>query len=138
MNMSTPVRIAGGLLLGLAVLNVFVPRRFNWRAELTRVSPLNRQIFLVHAGFIVLILILMGVLSAFYSAALLDPSPLSRLVLGGLALFWLVRLFTQWFVYDASLWRGNRFNTGMHWLFTLFWLYLTAVYAAALWQQLDS
>jgi hypothetical protein len=138
MNMIVPVRAAGALLLGLAVLNVFVPRRFNWKAELARVSPLNRQIFSVHAGFIVLILLLMGVLSAFYGEALLAPSPLSRLVLGGLALFWLVRLFTQWFVYDASLWRGHRFNTAMHILFSIFWLYLTAVYAAALWLQLKA
>jgi hypothetical protein len=136
MNMLLPVRIAGACLLALAVLNIFVPGRFGWKEELSRVSLLNRQIFRVHAFFIILCIVLMGALSLCFAPALLAPSPLSRLVLGGLSLFWLVRLFCQWFVYDPSLWRGNRFNTFMHCFFTLLWSYFAAVYGIACWLQL--
>jgi len=34
--------------------------------------------------------------------------------------------------YDASLWRGNRFNTLVHRLFTALWTYLVGAYAGAL------
>jgi hypothetical protein len=56
---------------------------------------------------------------------------LSRLVLGGFALFWFVRLVCQWFVFDRSLWRGHRFHTVVHVVFTVLWTYFTAVNAAA-------
>ena len=136
MIMLLPVRVAGVLLLALALLNVFVPKRFGWKEELAKVSLLNRQIFQVHAFFIVLTLVMMGVLSLFFAPALLSPSPLSRLVLGGLALFWLVRLIIQWCVYDSSLWHRNPFNTFMHFAFTLLWIIFIAVYGTALWLQL--
>ena len=73
-----------------------------------------------------------GSLSLLAPDTLLEPSRLSRLVLSGIATFWGLRLLCQWFVYDASLWRGQRFNTVMHALFSLLWLYLTAVYGGAL------
>ena len=53
------------------------------------------------------------------------------LLLAGLAVFWILRLGTQWFVYDSSVWRGSRFRTAMHCLFSLLWIYLAGVYSVA-------
>ena len=39
---------------------MFFPRQFRWREELARLSLLNRQIFLVHTFFIVLVVTMMG------------------------------------------------------------------------------
>lgn len=122
------LRIAGGLQLALALLHLAFPRRFQWKEELARLSPLNRQIFLVHTFFICVVLVLIGALSLFAPGALLEPTRLSRLVLGGFAAFWGLRLLCQWFVYDPALWRGQALNTAVHILFSLLWLYLTAVY----------
>ena len=36
------LRLTGVLMAALAVLNVFVPRRFGWREELSRVSLINK------------------------------------------------------------------------------------------------
>jgi len=135
MNIGIHLKVAGALLLVLAAAHVFFPKRFQWREELSRLSLLNRQIFLVHCFFICLMLVLMGSLSAFYTDALLQPSPLARLVLFGLTLFWGLRLLVQLFVYDRELWRGNRFNTVAHFLFTGLWSYCTAAYGGALWLQ---
>jgi hypothetical protein len=77
------------------------------------------------------VLVLIGGLSLLAAGALLEPTRLSRLVLGGFATFWGLRLVCQWCVYDAALWRGNAFNTVMHGLFSLLWFYLTAVYIGA-------
>ncbi len=126
------LRIAGALQILLALLHLAFPRRFQWKEELARLSPLNRQIFLVHTFFICVVLTLIGTLSLLAASTLLEPSRLSRLVLGGFATFWGLRLLCQFFVYDASLWRGQRFNTVMHALFSLLWLYLTGVYLGAL------
>ncbi len=122
------LRIAGALQILLALLHLAFPRRFQWKEELARLSPLNRQIFMVHTFFICVVLVLFGALSLLAPETLLEPTRLARLVLGGIATFWGLRLLCQWFVYDASLWRGQRFNTVMHVLFTLLWLYLTVVY----------
>lgn len=130
-NLDLPIRIAGVCLILLAILNLFVPRRFGWPAELQRLSLFTRQVFVVHCLFIVLILTLMGILSLFFAHTLLEPSPLAALILGGLSLFWLLRLGVQFFFYSPKLWRGNRFNTAMHVVFSCLWVYLVAVYGTA-------
>lgn len=129
------LRLAGALQLALAALHLDFPRRFDWKHELPRLSRLNRQIFVVHTIFIAIVLLMFGGLSLFGSSAFLQPTPLSRLVLGGIAAFWALRLVFQWFVYDSRLWRGNAFNTRVHVLFSVLYLYLSAVYAGVLLQQ---
>lgn len=131
MNPEWHLRIAGALQIILALLHLAFPKRFNWKEELARLSPLNRQIFHVHTFFICVVLVMFGALSLFAPAALLEPTALSRLVLVGIAGFWALRLYCQWFVYDRRLWRGHAINTAMHALCTLLWLYLTAAYAWA-------
>ncbi len=129
------VRIAGGLLLLLAAAHVTFPKRFDWAMELPRLSLLNRQMFLVHVCYIVVVLASMGLLSLVFTGALLERTALARLVTAWLSLFWLSRLVVQWFVYDSALWRGNRLHTGVHFIFTALWCYLAAVYGWAFWQQ---
>jgi len=131
MNTVLHLRIAGALLLALAAFNAVLPRYFGWRAELQKVSLLTRQIFFVHAFFIALVLVFFGTLSILGAEELARPSFLSRAVLAGFAIFWGLRLVVQLFVYDSSLWRGDRFRTAMHGLFTCLWAYLAAVYGGA-------
>jgi hypothetical protein len=128
------LRAAGVLLAALVVLNVLVPSRFGWRADLSRVSLLNRQIFQAHSVFLVLTLALSSALLLTSADALLEPSRLSRAILLGLTIFWGLRMLMQWFFYSADIWRGNRFFTTMHVVFSMAWVYLTAVFGAALWQ----
>jgi hypothetical protein len=136
MSLSFHLKSAGASLLLLAVAHAFFPRRFNWGEELTRLSPLNRQIFQVHCFFIALVLFMFGLLALVFTDALLERTALARLVLGGLLLFWLARLFAQFFVYDARIWKGDRFNTRAHYSFSLLWAYYVAVFGWALWDQL--
>ena len=131
LDLHVHLRVAGALLLTLACMHVFFPRRFDWPADLAKLSLLNRQIFIVHCVFIVLILLLMAALSIFAAPLLLRRDPLAAVVSGGLAFFWFCRLVAQFFVYSPKLWRGNRFNTAMHMLFSVLWTYLVAVYGAA-------
>lgn len=135
MNLEFHLRAAGALQIALAGLHLFFPKRFRWKEELARLSLLNRQIFLVHTLFICFVLLAVGVLSLCAPRALLQPLPLARMVAGGLAAFWGLRLLIQWVFFDRSLWRGHGFNTAVHLAFTVFWVYLTAVYCGVLFIQ---
>jgi len=126
------VQTVGILLLMLGMAHVFFARYFGWEKELASVSLLTRRIFFVHTFFMALLLILLGVCSLFYTDALLEPTPLSRVALTGLVAFWLCRLLVQLFVYDSAIWRSRRFYTVMHAAFSLMWIYVVITYSVAL------
>jgi hypothetical protein len=127
------LRIVGVLFALLVVVNLFVPRRFRWREEMAGLSLLNRQIFLVHSAFIILLLALFAALLLTCGDVLLEGTRLSRAFLLGLTIFWGVRMLAQWFYYSPAVWRGNTFNTLMHYVFSAAWVYVTATFASALW-----
>jgi hypothetical protein len=126
------LRLAGWACLLLAAVYPVYPRRFGWREKLGRVDLLIRDIFVVHVGFIVLLLALQGVLLAFFPGVLLVPGGAAAALAVGLVAFWGYRLFAQLFLFDRRHWRGDRLHTAVHVAFTLLWAYLTAVSAWAL------
>ena len=132
MSLAVQLRLAGAALILLALAHVLFPRRFAWREELPRLSQLNRQMFQVHAFFIALVLLLFGALSLLLAEELLAGGRLARAVLIGFVVFWSLRLLTQLFVYDRSLWQGQRIHTLVHVAFTAFWSWLVTIYALAL------
>ena len=132
MSLTLHLQIVGALLLLLAIAHAFFNRYFGWSRELAGISLFTRRVFYVHSFFIALGVALAGAGTIFYTAALLQPGPLSRAVLAALVAFWLCRLLAQFFAYDAEIWRGNRFRTSMHLFFSLLWCYVTAIYGVAL------
>jgi hypothetical protein len=131
-NLNWHLRFVGALLVFLGLAHAAFPRRFGWKNELQNVSLLTRQIFYVHHFFVAFVVTLQGVLCLFWAQELLAPSPLARLLLAGLVIFWATRWLFQFFVYDKRLWQGDTFNTRMHLLFSLLWTYLVVVFAWAL------
>ncbi len=127
------LRIVGCLLAGLVVVNLFVPRRFHWHEETARLSLLNRQIFQAHAVFLVLTVALCSALLLTCADALLEPTRLARAILIGLTIFWALRMLMQWFFYSPQIWRGDRLKTLVHGVFSVAWIYMSAVFATALW-----
>lgn len=136
MSLESHLRAAGVLLLLLASIHPFLPRELRWREDLAKLALVNRQIFLVHVAFIVLLLVLLGLLVLGCAAELVAPSRLARAVLGGLTLFWGLRFVTQVFVYDRKLWRGHPRNTAIHVAAILLWVYLTTVFGWGFWRQI--
>ena len=132
LNPELHLRVAGVVFLALIAFNLYIPRRFDWKRDLASLSLLNRRIFQVHAAFISIILAMFAALALLYTRPLLAPTPLARAVLAGMAIFWFLRLLTQWLVYDWSLWRGRRLETIVHVVFTGVWIYLTAAFTYAL------
>jgi len=121
------LRIIGFALVVLALLHAAFARYFNWRTEFAPVSLINRQMMYVHTFFVAFMVLLMGVL-CLTSTSDLVSTPLGRRVALGCGMFWLARLLIQFFGYSPELWRGKRFETGVHVVFIGFWSYLSAVF----------
>jgi hypothetical protein len=129
------LQIAGALQLLLALAHFAFIYRLEWREELQRVGLFTRQVFWVHTGFLMLVLVGFGVLDLVHADELLERTALARTLLASLTIFWVARLYCQFFVYRAELWRGHAFNTRVHVLFSALWTFLATVHAIALWLQ---
>lgn len=121
------LKLIGFLLVILALLHVAFARYFNWREDFAPVSLINRQMMYVHTFFVAFTVLLMGLL-CLTSAPELVGTPLGRRLALGCGIFWLARLLVQFFGYSAQLWRGKRFETFVHVVFTMLWTYLSAVF----------
>lgn len=138
MEMTLHLRIVGLLMFGIVLLNFAVWKRFGWMQEIQRLSLLTRQVFIVHSFYIMLSVAAFGALSLLWPRTLVEETLLARLVLIFLVVFWGSRFIAQLFYYDASLWRGQRMNTIIHFTFTGVWAYFTTIYGWALAMQLQS
>jgi hypothetical protein len=123
------LRIAGAGLILLAVLHVPIGRHLQWREDTARLAPANHDIFHVHALFVCLMLVGMGLPCLFDPAVLVEKSRAGAWGAWLLTGFWAVRLYCQWFVYRPELWKGKPLETAMHWVFTAIWTFLTALFA---------
>jgi len=81
----------------------------------------------VHSFFIAFVVLLVGLLCLTSAKDLLTTS-LGRRISLGLAIFWTVRLFVQFFGYKSANWKGKTFETGMHILLSIFWAYLSVIF----------
>jgi hypothetical protein len=90
-------------------------------------SLINRQLMGVHTFFIALVVLLIGVLCLSSAHELIDTALGKKLSLG-LGLFWTIRLAIQFFGYSPVLWKGKTFETTMHILFSVLWVYLSSIF----------
>jgi hypothetical protein len=127
--MELHLKIVGLLLMLLAFVHVIFPRYFEWKEELKSLSLINREMTYVHTFFIALIVLMFGVLSFFYSDELVH-NPFGKVISLGMGIFWSFRLIAQFFGYSAENWKGKRFETLVHIVFTLLWMYMMVIYSS--------
>lgn len=126
------LKVTGLLLTLLAAVHIIFPTYFNWKKELVSLSLVNRQMMYIHTFFIALVVFLMGLLCLTSAAELINTS-LGRKIGLVLGVFWLVRLYVQFFGYSSLLWKGKKFETTVHVLFSLLWAYLSVVFFGVYW-----
>ena len=122
------LRVAGAGMIALALLHVPIARRLGWQEDARRMSPVNAAVFRVHAFFICLVLVGMGLPCLVEPGVFLERSRAGAWASWGGAAFWGARWWCQWFVYPAELWRGKPLETRLHRVFTALWIALTAVF----------
>lgn len=129
MNALVPyIWLAGGVHLLIAAANLLLPSKLHYRENLSKVSPIIRQIFVVHSAYIVFILIAFSGLCFLFAPELAGRAPLGKFLSGYMALFWLLRLPIQIFYYDAEL---KKQNPVANVVFTLAIFFLSGVFAIA-------
>ena len=121
------LKITGFALMALAGIHLVFPKYFSWKKDLEPISLINMQMMYVHTFFIGITVFLMGVLCIFCTSDIVNTR-LGKQVSLGLSFFWGLRLIFQFLVYSPRLWKGKRFETAMHILFSLLWIYLTVIF----------
>ena len=130
--MELHLKIIGALSIVLASLHLIFPRYFKWKIELADVSLINKQLMYVHTFFIGLVVLLIGIF-CLYSATDIVSTRLGRQLSFGLFIFWATRLIFQFFVYSPKLWKGKKFESTIHILFSVLWIYFTIVFFLVYW-----
>jgi hypothetical protein len=120
--------IAGFVQMAIALGNFVLPRKLRYRENLSRVAPIIRQIFVVHSGYVVGIVVLFAVVTFGFAAELAGGRGLGRFLAASMAVFWICRVPLQVFYYDAELRRSNRTGDVA---ITIALLFLAVTYAAA-------
>ena len=126
--MELHLNIVGYLSIALSFVHIIFPKYFKWKKEMPLISLVNRQLMYVHTFFIAFVVLLMGLLCVCCTNDLLTTK-LGSHVIFGLFLFWFARLLFQFFVYSPKLWKGKGFETVVHIVFSLIWIYFTAVFS---------
>lgn len=120
--------LAGFVQLAIASANFFLPAKLNYKENLSRVSPIIRQIFVVHSVYIVGVVLLFAALTFGFAGELASGHGLGRFLAASIDVFWLFRAPVQLLYYDAALRRSNRLGDLA---FTASTLFLAATYGAA-------
>ncbi|APX99387.1 hypothetical protein [Lacinutrix venerupis] len=121
------LKIIGLILIALALVHIIFPRYFNWKVELKPLSLINRQMVTVHTFFIALTVFLMGLLCFTSGVEIIETKLGNKLALG-FGVFWSIRAFIQFFVYSVKLWKSKTFETIVHIIFSILWLYFSTIF----------
>jgi uncharacterized membrane-anchored protein len=111
MNETAAIRLvwlAGAIHAGIVVANVPLFRRLEIRENVKSMPRFERQIFLVHWLYIVLVVGMFSAACLLFARDLAGASALGRFLSGFMGGFWLLRIFLQIFYYDGEVRRKNR------------------------------
>src|SRR4051794_3123133 len=104
--MELQLKIIGLVSILISLIHIVFPKYFNWEKDLQSVSLINKQLMYVHAFFVALIVLLIGIFCV-YSSYEIIHTKLGRQMALGLFIFWFTRLIFQFFVYSPKLWKGK-------------------------------
>ena len=106
--LSAWIQIAGAVQLAIGLANLPLASRLQYRKNLAGASEIVRQVFYVHAAYIVLVVLGFAALSLLFPTELVSGRPLGRFLRTFLAIFWLLRVPIQLFYYPDEIRRQNR------------------------------
>ena len=122
------IQIAGAVQLAIGLANLPLASRLQYRKNLAGASEIVRQVFYVHAAYIVLVVLGFAALSLLFPDELVSGRPLGRFLSTFLAVFWLLRVPIQLFYYPSEIRRQNRLADV---IFTVAFAFLAVVFGLA-------
>jgi hypothetical protein len=120
--------LAGVIQLIIVAANFVLPKKLRCRENVARLSPMMRELFVVHWIYIVFVLTVFASLCFWFAPDLAGANRLGRFLSGVMAAFWLVRVPIQLFFYDPAIRRQNRLADVV---FILAFSYLGVVFSIA-------
>lgn len=126
--LSAWIQVAGAVQLAIGLANLPLASRLQYRKNLAGASAMVREVFYVHAAYIVLVVLGFAGLSLLFPTDLAGGQPLGRFLSGFLAIFWLLRVPIQLFYYPAEIRRQNRLADV---IFTVAFAFLAVVFGIA-------
>jgi len=128
LTLQSSIQLAGALQLITAAANFFLPAKLHYHENLAKVSPIIRQIFTVHAIYIVLVLVGFGLICLLFPHDLCGASALGKFLCGFLAIFWGLRVVLQFSYYDNAVKKEHPLGAMF---FGSVFLYLAVAFTAA-------
>jgi hypothetical protein len=120
--------VAGAVQLVILAANSVLPKKLRCRENLSRVSPMIREVFVVHWIYIAFVLAIFTSLCFWFAPELAGASRLGRFLSAAMACFWLFRVPIQLFFYDPEIRRRNRLGDVV---FLFAFSYLGVLFASA-------
>jgi hypothetical protein len=122
---------AGLTQVGLVVGSLAIPRVLNWRAELSKVQPLIKQMFWTYAAYILVINLCFGLLSALAFDDLTNGSRLATFLTGFIAAYWISRVLIQFLYFDRTNFPTGKLNKLAEAVLVTLFGFLSIVYSYA-------
>jgi hypothetical protein len=88
--------------IGLSLVSPLIPKMLHWNEGLKDLKPLLRQMFWTYAAYILVINFCFGLVSVIGTAELLNQTFLAKAVCLFIGLYWLARVFVQFFYFDKT------------------------------------
>lgn len=115
LNLVCWLQLAAAAQLGIAALNLCLPRLLGWKDDLARLPLLIREVFHVHAWFISVTLVIFAVMTWRFAGDMASgASAACRWLAACIGVFWAVRTVLQVTWYSGSHWRGQPGRTVIH------------------------
>ena len=112
-----------------------VPKKLNWKEELSKLVSFNRKIFWTYGGYIVFCIISFALVDIFNATAFLEPHSSSLAIALFIAVFWTIRVIVDFFYYKHTDWPpGDEFIIGHTCLTALFCILALIHWSLVLWQ----
>lgn len=126
--------VSAGLWIGAAghflvlVASFRVPQELDWETDLASLQPLNRKLLWTYGGFIVMMIVAFGVMTALFHDQFVAGSPVALGLCGLIAVFWSARILVDFFYFSHDDWPdGVEFVVG-HTMLTSLFLLLVSIY----------
>ena len=125
------LQFAAALQLSILIASALTPRVLDWQRNLAALHPFLRKLFWVYGTFIVMVIIAFAILTFLHADAMATREPVARSLCVFIAIFWGVRLFVQFAIFDPRPFLTNRFyQLGYH-VLTVAFAFLVFVYGKA-------
>lgn len=96
------ILLSGIAHIVLSVVSSVIPKALKWKEGLKDLQPLLRQMFWTYAAYILVINFCFGLVSILGTEELVNHSFLAKSINLFIAVYWLARVFIQFFYFDKT------------------------------------